>query len=378
MKIVIVGDIHIPNNKTSFINSDAFIEIFNTFKLIKETVYKHKPEYVIFLGDIFDVPHMITTSVISLVSELFSTLSSEIPVIFLAGNHDLLDDKMNITNAGNTNFAIKSSLIFPFKNFPNTIVFDSPSVATVGNNLDIGFVPYSNNIIKSLKSIEKNFIKGHKKLLLGHFDIQQSKYYSSSENNFATFDSIPSAKDLIKKNKYDLVLLGHIHEPIEYNIDGRLVKYVGSCRNINFSNVGESKGIHVLDIDTLSLEYIENPYTSYYKTFRNIEEIKEYCQNNENEKLAQTKIKYIYKNMSDLKKVSKLKEFFKSIQFEKNILSEGLNGNSLKINEETFKEFSNLLQSSTLTKEKLLDYSLQFSNNIDKKESVIKIFNMLK
>ena len=59
MKLVIVGDLHIPNNKSSFISSDSFTEIFNTFQLIKDTVYKNKPEYVIFLGDIFDVPNMI-------------------------------------------------------------------------------------------------------------------------------------------------------------------------------------------------------------------------------------------------------------------------------------------------------------------------------
>lgn len=54
MKLVIVGDLHIPNNKSSFISSDSFTEIFNTFQLIKDTVYENKPEYVIFLGDILD------------------------------------------------------------------------------------------------------------------------------------------------------------------------------------------------------------------------------------------------------------------------------------------------------------------------------------
>ena len=86
--------------------------------------------------------------------------------------------------------------------------------------------------------------------------------------------------------------------------------------------------------------------------------------------------KYIYNNISELKKVSKLKEFFKTIQFEKSILTTGINGNILELNAEYFKEFSELIQSSTLTKEKLIDYSFQFSEPV-KKDIAIKIFNMI-
>ena len=376
MKLVICGDIHIPNNKSGFINSDSFTEIFNTFNLIKETVYKYKPDYVVFLGDIFDVPHMITTSVISIVSELFSNLSIEVPIIFIAGNHDLVDDKVNNTKIGDYVISVKTSLILPFKNFSNVIVFDSPDVASLDNNLDVGFIPYSNNVVNSLKSIENKFTKGNKKLLLGHFDLQQSKYFSYDERSFVSLENIPSAKDLIKKYKYDLVLLGHIHEPIEYFIDSKLVKYIGSCRNINFSNINESKGLYVLDTKDLSLEFIENKHTCYYKTFRDFEALKDYCKESNPSKLAQTKIKYIYNNISELKKVSKLKEFFKSIQFEKSILTTDINGNKLELNADYFKEFSELIQSSTLTKEKLVDYSFQFSEPV-KKDIAIKIFNMI-
>jgi DNA repair exonuclease SbcCD nuclease subunit len=376
VKLVIVGDLHIPNNKSSFISSDSFTEIFNTFQLIKDTVYKNKPEYVIFLGDIFDVPNMITTSVVSIFSELLSTLTIDVPVIFLAGNHDLLDDDISDTKIGDYVVSVKSSLVAPFKNFNNVIVFDTPTVATVSDNLDIGFIPYSNNIVKNLSSITKKFTKGHRKLLLGHFDLQQSQYYQSSNKNFVSLEHIPSAKDLIKKHKYDMVLLGHIHEQIDYNIDGRLVKFIGSCRNINFSNTGESKGIYVLDTKTLELEYIENTFTCNYKIFRSFKDLKDYCTSNEPEKLSKTKIKFVYSSIAELKKVAKLKEFFKSIKFEKNMLSIDSDGNVLELNTNSFKEFAEMLHSNTLTKEKILDYSFQFIQP-ENKDTTLKVFNML-
>ena len=37
-KALLVGDLHIPNSKSSISNSDTFQEIFNTFSLIKNTI----------------------------------------------------------------------------------------------------------------------------------------------------------------------------------------------------------------------------------------------------------------------------------------------------------------------------------------------------
>ena len=47
-------------------------------------------------------------------------------------------------------------------------------------------------------------------------------------------DNLPTTTELIKHYDYDIVLLGHIHEPEEFFIDGKFIKYVGSSRNINF------------------------------------------------------------------------------------------------------------------------------------------------
>jgi predicted MPP superfamily phosphohydrolase len=106
----------------------------------------------------------------SIVSELFSNLSLEVSIIFIAGNHDLVDDKVNNTKIGDYVISVKTSLILPFKNFSNVIVFDSPGrSSSLDNNLDVGFIPYSNNVVNSLKSIENKFTKGNRKLLLGTF-----------------------------------------------------------------------------------------------------------------------------------------------------------------------------------------------------------------
>ena len=40
-------------------------------------------------------------------------------------------------------------------------------------------------------------------------------------------------EELIDKYKYDLVLLGHIHDHKRLKVRDKLVKYIGSCRNVD-------------------------------------------------------------------------------------------------------------------------------------------------
>ncbi len=372
MKALLVGDLHIENSKSSIANSNSFHEVFKTFELIKESLYEHRPDFLIFFGDVFNSPYSITSQVITIIAKIIAEIAMDVTVIFIVGNHDDVDNRTSSVKIGDRNLKIRASLLAPFSHFPNVIVFDSPMVVKIQTGVEVAFIPYSTNVMPSLDSVDKKFTAGCKRILMGHFDIKQNFYMIKSGDSIVT-DNIPSAEDLIRKYKYDLVLLGHVHDPSEYVVDGKTVKYIGSCRNVDFRNTGETKGIYIFDFDTLDMQYIDNPNTSIYKIFNSFKKVQEYCLNNDPEKLSRTKLLYKYTNNKDVQKISKLKEYFKSIQFEKNILAES---NTIDMVSMTaVQDFENMIANNLVTKDKLIDYAMQFKPPTDK-DSVIKVFKL--
>lgn len=374
MKILLVGDMHIDNTKSSITNNDSFIEVFNTFNLIKDNIYKHKPEYVIFFGDIFNSPTSITTVINTVITQIIAEIAIDTTVVLIMGNHDSIDDKVFTIKSGENSLKIKASLVSPFRHYNNVIVFDQPSVAAIDKGLDFAFVPFTNNTIESLESIKNRFNSGNKRILLGHIDIKTNQF-KMIDNNQEISNTMPSLEDIVDKYKYDLSILGHLHEPHEHIINNKLIKYLGSCRNINFGSISEQKGIYLFDTKTFEFEYIDNPYTNIFKTFRSFDLLKEFCMSSNPETLSRTKIKFIFNSNTEIQKVSKLKEFFKSVQFEKSIISTTLlEGNN--VSEEMLSEFEELMKNNMITKEKIIEYALQFKEPSNKAEA-LKIFNMI-
>lgn len=360
---LLVGDMHIDNSKSSIANSETFNEIFKTFNLIKDTIYDRKPDYVIFFGDLFNSPYGITTNVITIISKLLADLAIETPIILLVGNHDDIDERVSKVKIGNDRYiSVRASLLSPFSYYDNITVIDSPTIVKMDQGIEIAFVPYSNNILGDIENIDSRFTKGVKKLMVGHFSIKDVDFMQLNSSEVV---NSPSAVELIEKYKYDMVLLGHIHDPCDYRVGDKVVKYIGSCRNVDFRNTGENKGIYILDFDSMELDYIDNPYTSIYKTFKDFNSFKAYCVDSSPEKLARTKVKYVYTASNEVKEISKLKSAFKSLQFQKTnaaIENDASNKN--------IAEFENLVKSDLVTKENLVEYAVSFKQPIDKNRAL--------
>lgn len=372
MRGILVGDIHIDNVKTSIANSDSFTEVFQLFDLIRNTIYEEKPDFTIFFGDIFNSPNSITSSVMSIISKLIAEIALDTTVLFIVGNHDDVDNKVSVVRVGDRDIKVRTSLLAPFAHYQNVVVFDSPKVVKIQDGVEVAFIPYSTNIYPYLDEVNKKFSVGTKRILMGHFDIFQTYYMQGYRRE--DFMNIPTAEELVKKYKYDLVLLGHVHDQTEYNIDGKKVMYIGSSRNVDFRNTGENKGLYLLDFNTLKMKYIDNPYTYVYKIFNKFEDLEHYCKNNELEKLSRTKILYKYSSTKEVQKVSKLKEFFKSVKFVKSTQPNELNQASLG----AIHEFEELLTNNLLTSDQLIDYALQFKEPPTTKEDALNIIKYVK
>lgn len=370
--MILVGDVHIDNAKSIVSNSDNFTQVFQVFDLIKNTARKYRPDFIIFFGDIFNIPNIISSNVLSIFSKIIDDLISTygVSIYIIAGNHDIMDNGFTKVNVGNDIIKVRSTLLSPFKYFENVTVIDKPTVAVIDDksNVEIGFIPYSSTIRQDLISIKDKFSVGSKRVLMGHFEIKDT-LTAITKNNLNL--ELPTAKELIKDFDYEMVLLGHIHDIGELNVNNKLLKYIGSCRNINFGNVNESKGIYTFDSETLELNFIENTYTNIYKVFSKVKDVLEYIDNSSKEKLSRTKIRYLYKENNEIAEISKVKSNFKSVQFQKNMVADNVEKTHIDIS-----KFEDMIRANLVTKETLLDFVLEFSPPKDK-QNVMSIFKLV-
>lgn len=373
MRAILVGDMHIDNVKTSITDSDSFREVFQLFDLIRSSIYREKPDYTIFFGDVFNSPNSITSSVMSIISKLIAEIALDTSVLLIVGNHDDVDNKVSVVRVGDRDVRVRASLLAPFAHYPNVVVFDSPQVVKIQDGVEVAFIPYSTDIYPYLDEADRKFSAGTKRILMGHFNLLETQHaYGGWREGLP---SVPTTEELVRKYKYDLVLLGHVHDPAEYVVDGKKAVYIGSSRNVDFRNTGESKGLYVLDFNKLgAMKYIDNPNTYIYKVYSKFEDLRDYCKNSELEKLSRTKILYKYSSVRDMRKVSKLREFFKSVKFVKSTASEEFSQASLN----AISEFEELLANNLLTDDKLVDYALQFKKPPTGRDDAVKIIEYVK
>ena len=206
---------------------------------------------------------------------------------------------------------------------------------------------------------------------MGHFELKQPYHTIKLSQNISP--NLVSAKDLANKYKYDAVYLGHIHDIGDFSTDNCIIKYLGSCRNIDFRNTGISKGIYTLNLDSLELEFYENTQTSVYKICRSYSELVEYCKSADKVLLNRTKLQYVYTNHSEIKQALKIKQFVKSIQFIKNVI--GIN--TSVTNDKKLQEFSRLMLNNLVNKDNLLSYAIDFKTppNTEIASNVFKYSN---
>ena len=376
--VVVVGDLHIDNRKSSIANSETFDEIFRLFNLITKTVVEKQPEFVVFLGDIFDSPETISTNVISIVSMLFKDLSTLTKVIILAGNHDSVDDTyqtVDLTDGKTGN--LRSSLVYPFSISEDIYVIDKPTITDIsdlGLDIECTFIPYQIDILASLKKVLPKIHEGKKHILFGHFETRDMNYVKIVKDQ-AVVERLPDAEELFNTYKQDLVILGHVHEHMEINSkegNGRLI-FTGSARNINYTNKEEIKGINVLYLDDLSLEFIRNENTAIYKVFRDTAELDEFLANTSDEKLAKTKIKFVYTDSKDTVKYHPFKRKLRRLEFEKSAFTKELD--NTQVNSSV--DLNELKMENVMNRDNLFNFILDF-RDIKKKDRSEYLSQMIK
>lgn len=235
-RFIILGDLHLACRNGSVIFSKHQQKFFDKvlFPYIEKTGYR-----VIQLGDLFDQRKYVSFVGLDAAKRGFfdkfkrQHYSSKSAMITLIGNHDI---------SYKESLRINSPDLL-ISNYGHTIVTDPITIEGVD------YIPW---ICAENRDEITEFIKSStSKICCGHFEI----------SGFSMQRGIPSHDGLDVKTfeKYDLVLSGHYHTRSTIGN----ITYVGTPYELTWSDHKDTKGFHVLDTDTLELEFIENPHTIY-------------------------------------------------------------------------------------------------------------------
>jgi DNA repair exonuclease SbcCD ATPase subunit len=211
----------------------------NLYKYLKEVSDEHS--IIVITGDVLHAKDNLTPDCIINVFNFFKSLTDIMPVILIAGNHDMVM----------TNTQIKDSL---------SAILTEHSIKNIHYLRDSGIYKYGNIIfgVSSLydnKFINANDINYDDEILIGLYHGPVGACSTSvgvilnGDKKISDFDG------------YDYVLLGDIHK-FQYMNEDKTIAYASSLISQNFAEVDDYHGVLVWDLINKNSEYkiIDNPY----------------------------------------------------------------------------------------------------------------------
>lgn len=215
--------------------NDRFREQIETLQEVFN-IAKKEEATVIFGGDLFHKRNAVDTRVYNEVFKVFAR-NQDVAVLLLRGNHD-----------ATTNSIYTDSSIDTFEYLSNVNVFKSFGV--IGkDNVNIVFTAYGDETEDIKEYIKENVQEGNINILVGHLGVEGSLTGKGShrlEGAFGYQDLLP--------NEYDFILLGHYHRRQYFQNPNHF--YGGSLMQQSFSDEQESNGVHLIDTDKLTTEFI--------------------------------------------------------------------------------------------------------------------------
>jgi DNA repair exonuclease SbcCD nuclease subunit len=196
------------------------------------------------MGDLLDRRKYVNFNTLSQVKKRFFQPIKDrgITIHCIPGNHDTFWKNTNSLNSLRELFHGDIHLY----ESPTTVDFDGLSVL---------FVPWINK--ENSQECEEALEDSLAPVLVGHLELDGYEVMRGINHNGGMSDNI--------LHKFDLVLSGHFHCR-QYRGN---VNYLGTQYDLNFSDVLERKGFHILDTQTMGLEFVENPHKMYYKLYYN-------------------------------------------------------------------------------------------------------------
>jgi DNA repair exonuclease SbcCD nuclease subunit len=193
---------------------------------------------IIIPGDIFHDRNDIAVNTLHNVTDIFHTFK-DFNIIITVGNHDAFyRDKSDINS------------VSILKGWSNITVIDKLVVDNF-HGKKISFCPWGQDI-NDIPRCD---------LIVGHFEINSFKM-----NSFKICTNGLKASDLTSKAK--LTITGHFHHREERKYNEGTILYVGCPYQQDWGDYNTTKGLYILDLDSLKYEFIENTISPRYNKIR--------------------------------------------------------------------------------------------------------------
>ena len=242
MKVAIITDQHFGARKNSKLFHDYFLKFYND--VFFPTLEEYGITTVVDMGDTFDSRKGIDFSALSWAKSNYYDRLQEmgVNVHTIVGNHTAYYKNTNNVNA----------VDLLLREYDNVTVYSEPTEVMLGQ-LPILFIPWINqeNEEKTLKLIEKTTCS----CAMGHLELQ----------GFRVNKQIVMEHGLEGKlfGKFTKVYSGHYHTRSN---DGT-VFYLGNPYEIYWTDVGDTRGFSIFDTETITHEYVNNPYKMFYNIY---------------------------------------------------------------------------------------------------------------
>jgi len=244
MRIALISDTHIGVRNDSLIMHNQMKKFLD--EIFFPELERNGIDTVIHLGDLVDRRKYINYLTAKRLRDDFldPLLQKKIAMHIIAGNHDTFYKNTNQVNALRELIAGKYNNVSIYDNEPDEIFFEGTSIL---------MMPW---ICDDNKQATLEAIKNSKSsIVMGHLELNGYEMYRGHVSDHGDDPKI--------FDKFDLVCSGHYHT----RSNSSNIFYLGTPAQYTWSDYNDDKGFHILDTDTRSLTFIQNPHTSFKKFF---------------------------------------------------------------------------------------------------------------
>jgi DNA repair exonuclease SbcCD nuclease subunit len=238
MNVAIITDQHFGARN----DSQAFLDFYEKFydNTFFPTLEENEIKTVLILGDTFDRRKYVNFYSLGRAKKMFfdKLAEKDIDVLMIAGNHD--------TYFKNTNEVNSPELLL--REYKNIQIIDEAVTLDV-HGTEVCFVPWvcTDNFDHSMQTMKDTSAE----ICMGHFEIAGFAMYRGMQSNEGF------SADTFKK--FDLVFSGHYH----HRSNDNHIYYLGNPYELTWQDYNDPRGFHLFDLNTRSLDFIQNPYTMF-------------------------------------------------------------------------------------------------------------------
>jgi predicted MPP superfamily phosphohydrolase len=201
-------------------------------------------DILIHLGDLFDNRTSIPIIVLNKVEKILNEISKILPVHIMVGNHDLWNKGSNEVN---------SVRLYGYLN-KNIKVYENTTTLEIGDS-KLVLMPWVEKRLDMIREIKEN--PGD--YLFCHSDLNGCRMHLNSVAH-----RNPDKIEVEQFKGYKDVFSGHIH----ITQQNKNFRFIGSLYQMDRNDVGDQKGMTILDLETGDTEFVPNTYSPIFKKVR--------------------------------------------------------------------------------------------------------------